>query len=421
MFTLGFSFRPWPDPRPIAGGPAIRRYVNDTARGRGVDRLIRFGHKVVAASWSSDEARWTVDVEVAGGERTQLTASFLFGCTGYYDYDQGYEPELPGAERFEGLLVHPQKWAEGTDYGGKQVVVIGSGATAVTLVPAMTDRAQHVTMLQRTPSYVMALPETDPIAWVLQKLLPERTAASINRWKNVGIATALYRASRRWPERMSRLLRGAAKLRLPKGYDMERHFTPPYAPWDQRLCFVPHGDLFDAITAGDASVVTDRIETFTEDGIKLESGTFLPADIVIQATGLQMLPFGGMRLEVDGDEVSLPECMTYKGTMLSGVPNFAASFGYTKRLGDADARARRGAGGPVHHRADLRLRAARRIAVAQAGRRGPVAQPPGLPDRPPSAARGADRRPHDVRASQRRVGAARRRAGRSPRRLTPTA
>jgi monooxygenase len=330
MHTLGYRFRPWTEAKAIADGPSILRYVQDTAREHGIDEHIRYGHRVVRAAWSTADARWTVDVERAGsGETVTLTCDFLFCCSGYYRYDEGYTPELPGTDRFGGRIVHPQHWPEDLDYDGRRVVVIGSGATAVTLVPAMTDRAAHVTMLQRSPSYIMAVPGEDPVANVLRRRLPERLAYRIVRWKNVALHTLVYRASRRWPDRVRKLIRAQVRRQLPDGYDVDTHFKPSYDPWDQRLCIVPQGDLFTAIRAGHASVVTDHIETFTERGIRLRSGAELEADIVVTATGLNLLAFGGLQLSVDGADVDLSETMAYKGMMLSGVPNFAFAIGYT--------------------------------------------------------------------------------------------
>ena len=330
MHTLGYAFRPWSGPTAIADGPAILRYLRETAMAYGIDRQIRFHRRVVAASWSSADARWTVDVEhVDTGERSQLTCSFLLGCTGYYRYDHGYTPDFPGTERFRGTIVHPQHWPEDLDYAGKRVVVIGSGATAVTLVPAMARTAAHVTMLQRSPSYIASMPSVDPIAGALHRVLPDRVVASVVRWKNVLAQLGIFQLSRRRPQLIKRALRRVLKQELPAGYDIDRHFTPRYDPWDQRLCLVPDGDLFAAIREGRASVVTDRIETFNETGIRLESGEELAADVIVTATGLNLLMFGGISLVVDGAAVSLSERKTYKGMMLEGVPNFAFAIGYT--------------------------------------------------------------------------------------------
>ena len=330
MFTLGYGFRPWKAAKAIADGPAILEYVKDTAREYGIDRHIRFNHRVIRATWSSDEQRWTVEAERTDtGETVHLTADFLFSCTGYYRYDEGYTPELPGTERFKGRIVHPQHWTDDIDYAGKRVVVVGSGATAVTLVPAMAPDAAHVTMLQRSPSYVVSLPNEDPIAKVLHRLLPERWAHSALRWKNVLLMMASFQLSRRAPKFMRKLMRAGVKKALPEGYDVDTHFNPRYNPWDQRVCLVPDGDLFEAIGSGRASVVTDRIETFTETGIRLESGQTLEADIVITATGLNLLALGGMELSVDGREVDPSQALTYRGMMISDVPNLALAVGYT--------------------------------------------------------------------------------------------
>jgi cation diffusion facilitator CzcD-associated flavoprotein CzcO len=330
MHTLGYRFRPWTKAKAIADGPSILEYVHDTAAEAGVDRHIRFHHKVTALSWSTEDAGWTVTAERTDtGETVKLTASFVFSCSGYYRYDQGYSPEFPGTDRYQGRIVHPQHWPEDLDYTGKRVVVIGSGATAVTLVPAMAGDAAHVTMLQRSPSYVVTLPGEDPAHSALTKVLPARLAYPIVRWKNVGMAWLFFRASRRWPQFMSRLIRRGVARQLPEGYDVDTHFNPSYNPWDQRICLVPDGDLFEAISAGTASVVTDRIETFTETGIRLESGDELEADIVVTATGLNLLPLGGLDFTVDGRKVALPETMAYKAMMLSDVPNYAFAIGYT--------------------------------------------------------------------------------------------
>jgi cation diffusion facilitator CzcD-associated flavoprotein CzcO len=330
MFTLGYRFRPWLESQALADGSSILRYIRETARDHGVEQSIRYNRRAVSASFSSEDARWTVDVEdTSTGEVAQLTCSFLFGNTGYYRYDEGYTPELAGRERFGGKIVHPQHWPEDLDYTGKRVVVIGSGATAVTLVPAMADTAEHVTMLQRSPSYVLSIPGADPVARLLRRFLSPRALYPVVRWKNVMIMSALFNICRRAPQRMRRLLLKGVASHLPAGYDVSTHFNPSYDPWDQRLCFVPDGDLFEAISVGRASVVTDHIETFTETGIRLQSGQELDADIVITATGLNMQVLGGMKLSVDGTPVSVPDTVGYKGMMLSGVPNMALTIGYT--------------------------------------------------------------------------------------------
>ncbi|HTZ86313.1 MAG TPA: NAD(P)/FAD-dependent oxidoreductase [Solirubrobacteraceae bacterium] len=330
LHTFGYAFKPWTNRKSIADGPSILRYIRDTASENGIERRIRFGHRVTRAEWSSAEARWTVHVVRADtGEQLQMTCSWLFGATGYYRYEQGYQPAFEGSERFAGRIVHPQHWPEDLDYGGKRVVVIGSGATAVTLVPAMTDRAAHVTMLQRSPTYVISLPEEDALANLLGRVLPAERAYAITRRKNIWLQKTFYKLSQSRPELVKRVLRRGLERRLPPGYDIDRHFTPAYNPWDQRLCAVPDGDLFAAISKGKASVVTDRIETFTERGIRLLSGEELPADIVVTATGLDLVALGEIELVVDGEPVALAERLVYKSAMLGGVPNMAFVFGYT--------------------------------------------------------------------------------------------
>jgi len=329
MHTLGYRFRPWTQAQTITDGDSILEYVRDAAREGGIEGRIRYGHRVVRAGWSSEEARWTVEAEVAGGETLRVTCDYLWTCSGYFRYDEGFTPEFEGRERFRGEIVHPQHWPEGLDYAGKRVVVIGSGATAVTLVPAMAREAAHVTMLQRSPTYIASLPAEDPLATALRRFLPDRAVYPIVRWKNVLIQTAFYQFSRRRPQAVRRFIRKGVERALPAGYDVDKHFKPRYDPWDQRMCLVPNGDLFKAIRDGDASVVTDTIATFTEDGIELDSGERLEADVIVTATGLNLLFLGGIELTVDGTPVELPKTMTYKGMMLSGVPNFAFTVGYT--------------------------------------------------------------------------------------------
>jgi monooxygenase len=330
MHTLGYRFRPWTDARSIAEGPKILDYIRDTAREGGIERHIRLQHRVLTASWSSDEARWTVEAERADtGETVTVTCGFLFVNSGYYRYDQGYTPEFPGIERFGGEVVHPQHWPEDLDYAGKRVVVIGSGATAMTLVPAMAERAAKVTMLQRSPTYVISMPGKDGLANRLRTVLPGRVAYPIVRWKNVLLQGAFYRLSRKRPELVKRLLRKGTIKALPPGYDVDTHFKPRYNPWDQRICLVPDADLFKALGGGRAEIVTGQIESFTEDRIQLKSGVALDADVVITATGLNLLFLGGMRISVDGEETDVPKAFTYKGMMLSEVPNFAFTVGYT--------------------------------------------------------------------------------------------
>ena len=330
MYTLGYSFRPWTQPKAIADGPSILTYVRETARDYGIDKKIRFNHRVKRASWSSDTATWTVEVE-RGPEKTieRFTCHFLFMCAGYYKYEAGYTPDFPGIANFGGRVVHPQKWTDDIDYAGKKVVVIGSGATAVTLVPEMAKTAAHVTMLQRSPTYVVARPDQDAIANWLRARLPAKVAYGITRWKNVLLGMYFYRMCKYRPERVKQLILGGVKLALGPDYDIAKHFTPRYNPWDQRLCLVPNGDLFASIKNGKASIATDHIETFTNKGIKLKSGEELDADVVVTATGLDLQVLGGLEVSVDGQRVDFSKTMNYKGLMYSDVPNLASAFGYT--------------------------------------------------------------------------------------------
>ena len=330
MFTLGYSLRPWDARESIADGASILRYIRETAAETGVDAHIRFHHRIVGADWSTADARWTVTAERTDtGETVRVTAGFIFSCSGYYRYDQGYTPEFAGRDRFRGTIVHPQEWPADLDYAGKRVVVIGSGATAITLIPAMAETAGHVTMLQRSPTYVASLPGTNPITGVLQALLPKRWADTAVRWVNALGTQAFFQVSQRWPALVKRLLRKGVERQLPAGYDVDTHFTPRYDPWDQRLCVAPDGDLFRAIREGRASVVTDHIDTFTETGIRLRSGDELEADIIVTATGLDLLFLGGIALTVDGVDPGVTERLTYKGMMVEGVPNLAIAIGYT--------------------------------------------------------------------------------------------
>jgi monooxygenase len=330
MFTFAYPFRPWKEAKAIADGPAILNYLRETAHEFGIDRHIRFEHRVHSASWSSANTRWLLEVKNgANGETVQCTCDFLYGCTGYYRYDAGYEPAFPGAQRFRGRFVHPQHWPEDLDYAGKRIVVIGSGATAVTLVPAMSRAAAHVTMLQRSPSYILSLPSADAVANLLRRFLPLGAAHRIARWKNILISLGIYQLCRRAPTVARRLLcQGAAKS-LPPSYEIDKHFNPRYQPWDQRLCVVPDSDLFRSISDGRASVVTGEIDTFTEHGVRLQSGQQLEADIIVSATGLQMLALGAVHLTVDGTPIDPGQAFVYKGTMLGNVPNFAFCIGYT--------------------------------------------------------------------------------------------
>ncbi len=326
--TFGYAFKPWTSENAIAGAHEILDYLREAVDEHDVERHIRFGHKVLGADWSSRDARWTVRVQ-HGDEERELTCSVLFSATGYYDYESGFRPDFAGEEDFAGRIVHPQHWPEDLDHRGKRVVVIGSGATAVTLIPAMADETAHITMLQRSPSYVMTLPAKDPIANGLRRLLPGKLAYRLTRRINVARQRLIYNVSKRHPALVKSLLRAMTKHQLPAGYPVDTHFKPQYNPWDQRMCAVPDGDLFKAISSGKASIVTDKIARFTQRGILLESGAELEADIIVTATGLNMLAFGRMQLAVDGEPVAVNESLTYKSMMLSGVPNFAFAIGYT--------------------------------------------------------------------------------------------
>jgi len=324
MHTLGFPFRPWRDEKTIVGGEAIRTYISETAALYGIDRHIRFGERAVSASWSSADARWTV--ETAAGHR--FTAGFLYMCSGYYDYAAGYMPDFPGAARFAGRIVHPQLWPEDLDHAGKRVVVIGSGATAVTTIPALARTAAHVTMLQRSPSYIVSRPATDRLAAGLRAWLPGGLAAGVARWIDVLAGSAGYILARRRPAMVRKALTAAIRADLGPDYDVAKDFSPPYNPWDQRVCLTPDGELFAAIRDGKVSVATDVIDSFTETGIRLKSGRELPADIIVPATGLVVKLMGGMAVSVDGVGADLAEKLVYKGMMFSDVPNLALAFGY---------------------------------------------------------------------------------------------
>lgn len=330
MYTLGYSFRPWDEDESIADGDAILRYIRETARVEGIDQHIRFNHRIVTADWSTDDARWHVTAERSDtGERIALTCGFLFSCSGYYRYDRGHEPDFDGRADYTGQIIHPQAWPDDLDYAGKRVVVIGSGATAVTLIPSMADEAEHVTMLQRSPTYIVALPQKNPVVNLLRKLLPSRVSGTVVRWLNALMTQGSYKLSRRFPNAVRWLITKGVELQLPDGYDIDTHFNPRYDPWDQRMCLVPDGDLFRAIKAGTASVVTGHVDRFTEDGVLLESGDELPADIIVTATGLELLFIGGIEVSVDGEPLHLPDKLTYKGMMLEDVPNMALAIGYT--------------------------------------------------------------------------------------------
>jgi monooxygenase len=330
LHTFGFEFKPWRSENAIADGAEILDYINEAASENGIDKRIRTGCRVTAAAWSSDEARWTVTVASTDtGEQSEITCSWLFTGTGYYHYDAGYTPELPGLGEFKGQIVHPQQWPEQLDYDGKRVVVIGSGATAVTLIPAMAQRTAQITMLQRSPSYIMSLPQKDPLANLANRILGPERGYALARRKNIALQTGFYKFCQRFPRQARALIRRLTARQLPEGYPVDEHFRPRYDPWDQRVCIVPGGDLFRAIRQGKAEIVTDTIAGFSATAIKLSSGRELEADIVVTATGLRLLPLGGIAFRVDGRPIELPSTLAYKGMMLSGIPNFVFLVGYT--------------------------------------------------------------------------------------------
>lgn len=330
MYTLGYRFRPWTGDKAIADGPAILQYLKDTAREFGIDQQIRFNQRVRRICWSSESAEWTVEIERSGETATlQMRCKFLFTCTGYYRYDQGYTPEWAGRERFQGEIIHPQQWGDNLDFAGKRIIVIGSGATAVTLVPALAEKAAHVTMLQRSPSYVVGAPSRDEISLWLHRHLPFRLAAWLARWRLILWQMYYFSFARSKPQETRSLILDSVRQALGADYDIERHFVPRYQPWDQRMCLVPDSDLFEAINAGVVSVVTERIDRFVEAGIRLDSGEVLPADVIVTATGLQMKLMHGVEILVDGATVELGDTRSYMGMMYSGIPNLASAFGYT--------------------------------------------------------------------------------------------
>ena len=328
MYTLGYAFRPWTEAKAIADGPSILKYVRDTAREADIDRHIRFRHKVISARWDSPTARWTVTAET-DGRRVTLTASFMMMCSGYYRYEAGFAPTFEGQEHFRGRIVHPQNWTADIDHAGKNVVVIGSGATAVTLVPEMAKTAKHVTMLQRSPTYIVSRPAEDRMANWLRKWMPSKMAYATVRWRNVLMGAWFYNTARKKPEKTREMITKMAAKALGPDFDVKTHLTPRYNPWDQRVCLIPDGDLFVSLKASTSSIVTDQIERFTETGLKLKSGKELPADLVVTATGLDLLFLGGMKVSVDGAEINMADQLTYKGMMYSGVPNLVSVFGYT--------------------------------------------------------------------------------------------
>ena len=329
MYTLGYGFRPWTGAKAIADGASIRAYIQDTARERGIEQHIRFGHKVLRAAWSSADAVWSVEVERADGSLVVFSCSFLFACTGYYDYASGHLPDFPGRERFAGQLIHAQHWPDDLSYADKSVVVIGSGATAMTLVPALARYAAQVTMLQRTPTYVVSRPARDDLADRLRNVLPAMLAYRLIRWRNILASIYFFNLARKRPQSVRQRILEGIRAHLGPDFDIATHFAPPYDPWDQRLCLVPDGDLFDVLNSGKATVVTDHIDTFTPEGIQLRSGNHLDADLIVAATGLRLQLLGGVELSLDGQPLNLSQAMTYKGCLYSDVPNFAFCFGYT--------------------------------------------------------------------------------------------
>lgn len=329
MHTLGYRFKPWTAEKSIADGPSIMNYLRETIAENGIDKHIRFNHQATKAQWSSEDSRWTVTVvRNDTGESLTFTCGFLFMCSGYYSYKQGYEPEFNGRSRFKGTIIHPQEWPENLDYTDKRVVVIGSGATAMTLVPAMANTVEHITLLQRSPTYVVSRPAIDPFAKKMRKYLPSKVAHRVTRFKNTTMQQTVYKKTRTNPDEIKKLLLGAVRAELGPDYDVDKHFTPSYNPWDQRLCLVPDSDLFVALHSGKASIVTDTIKTFTETGIELTSGEHLDAEIIITATGLNLVTLGEMEFVVDGIPVDFAKTWTYKGFAYSGIPNLASSFGY---------------------------------------------------------------------------------------------
>ncbi len=328
MYTLGYNFKPWTEPQVIADGDKIRNYIQETAREGGIEKRIRFGHKVTQADWDSGTASWTLQVQKDSGETVRMSCNWLMMCSGYYNYEEAFTPEFKGREDFQGQVIHPQFWPKDLDYSGKRVVVIGSGATAVTLIPSMTDKAAHVTMLQRTPSYVVSVPRFDPMVGLLRKFFSEPTVYKISRARNNFITQLIYKLCRRYPQTMRSFFLKQVKAQVGPNFDM-KHFTPPYNPWDQRLCAVPSGDLFKAIRKGKASVVTDHIDRFVGNGIQLKSGQVVEADIIVTATGLNLRLFGGMAMSVDGQAVDMSKRIAYKGLMFSDLPNMANTLGYT--------------------------------------------------------------------------------------------
>ncbi len=330
MFTLGYSFRPWKEAKAIADGPAILQYIQNTAKDGGIDQKIKYKHKVTSSNWSSEKNHWILDAEIQDDlQSVRFTSNFLFMCSGYYSYDKGYMPQFKGTERFQGQIVHPQKWTEDIDYTDKKVVVIGSGATAVTLVPELAKKASKVTMLQRSPTYITTAPSKDFIANGLRRILPSKMAYALSRWKNILLSILFFKLARSKPQFIQKVFLKNAKKELGDGFDVEKHFKPSYNPWDQRVCLAPDGDIFESLKSGKAAIVTGHIETFTEKGIQLKSGETLEADLVVSATGLQMEILGKMQLSIDGQPLDASKRFCYRGMMFSDLPNLAMAFGYT--------------------------------------------------------------------------------------------
>jgi cation diffusion facilitator CzcD-associated flavoprotein CzcO len=329
MYTLGYNFKPWLESKAIADGPSILRYVRETAAENDIDKNIRYGHQVKKATWSSNDAAWTIEAQrKENAETTIIRCNSILMCSGYYSYENGYTPEFTGRERFSGEVIHPQDWPEKLDYRDKKIVVIGSGATAVTLIPKLADKARHVVMLQRSPTYMVSAPDEDWIANFLRKILPQKTAYAITRWKNIRFQQIVYRRTRTAPDKVKKKLLKMLRKELGPDYDIEKHFTPRYDPWDQRLCLVPNSDFFKAVNSGKASIVTDHIDTFTEKGILLKSGEELDADIIVTATGLNLVVLGSVEFVVDGEFVDISKSFSYKAMMFSDVPNLVSTFGY---------------------------------------------------------------------------------------------
>ena len=328
MYTLGFSFRPWTDPKAIADGPSILKYLNDSVADYKLEPHIHFKTKVVSANWSSEQSHWQIETQLDGATKI-YTANFIFGCTGYYDYESGYTPDFKGMDAFKGQIIHPQQWPEDLDYENKKMIVVGSGATAVTIIPNVAEKVSKVTMLQRSPTYMVAAPSEDKMANFFNRYLPSKVAYSMIRWKKISMGRFTYWLCKRYPEFMAKMMIGGVKKELGEDYDVKTHFTPKYNPWDQRVCLAPDSDFFEAIKSEKATVVTDHIDTFTEKGILLQSGKELEADIIVTATGLQLIHFGGIEVKVDGAAIDKSKLITYKGMMFSGLPNIALAFGYT--------------------------------------------------------------------------------------------